>query len=96
MCLGGWCVKEGNAISSILVVPSARETFTPRELAVAYEDFEKRGPQNLDAETGLSASAYCFGEHVLLVYEEPETGMAVLIHPSAWNRNSRKFAITEF
>jgi hypothetical protein len=76
---------------SVVVEPSAREAFTPRELAAAYKEFTEHGPQYLDAETGLSASAYCFGEHVLLVYEEPETGMAVLIHPSAWNRNSRKF-----
>ena len=63
--------------------PSAREAFTPRELADAYEDFEKHGPQYLDAETSLRASAYCFGEHVLLVYEESESGVVVLIHPSA-------------
>jgi hypothetical protein len=68
---------------SVVVEPSAREAFTPRELAAAYKEFTEHGPQYLDAETGLSASAYCFGEHVLLVYEEPETGMAVLIHPSA-------------
>jgi hypothetical protein len=68
---------------SVVVEPSARETFTPRELAAAYKDFTEHGPQYLDAETGLSASAYCFGEHVLLVYEESETGVVVLIHPSA-------------
>jgi hypothetical protein len=81
MCLE-WFVEEGNAMG-FLVEPSARETFTPRELAAAYEDFTEHGPQLLDRETGLSASAYCFGKHVLLVYEESETGMAVLIHPTS-------------
>jgi len=68
---------------AFVVQPSARETFTPRELADAYKDFESHGPQYLDAETGLRASAYKFGEHVLLVYEEPETDVVVLIHPTS-------------
>jgi hypothetical protein len=68
---------------SVIFTPSARELFKPRELVAAYKDFTEHGPQYLDAETGLSASAYCFGEHVLLVDEEPETGLVVLIHPSA-------------
>ena len=73
--------------------PSARETFTPRELAAAYKEFTERGPQHQDAETGLKASAYRFGERVLLVYEESETGVVVLIHPSAWNKDSANFAL---
>ena len=68
---------------SVVVDPSARETFTPRELADAYEDFEKRGPQYLDAETDVKAAAYRFGERVLFVYEESETGVVVLIHPTS-------------
>jgi hypothetical protein len=68
---------------SLVITPSARETFTPWELVGAYKEYTKHGPQYLDAETGLSASAYCFGEHVLLVYEEPETGLVVLIHPTS-------------
>ena len=52
--------------------------------------FEKRGPQYLDAETGIKASAYLFGTRELLVYEEAETGLVVLIHPSAWKENSPK------
>jgi hypothetical protein len=86
MCLGGGLLRketliEGNAIG-VVVVPSARETFTPRELAVAYKEFTEHGPQLQDAETGLSASAYRFGERVLLVYEESEAGIVVLIHLS--------------
>ena len=80
----------------VVVEPSARETFTPRELAAAYKEFTEHGPQYQDAETGLSASAYRFGERVLLVYEESETGLVVLIHPSAWKENSANFAVTEF
>ena len=76
----------------VLVTPSARETFTPRELTAAYKVFKERGPHYLDAETGLGASAHRFGERVLLVYEESETGLVVLIHRSAWNRSSRKLA----
>jgi hypothetical protein len=67
----------------VVVTPSARETFTPGELTAAYKVFKERGPQYLDAETVLNASAYRFGERVLLVYEESETGLVVLIHPSA-------------
>jgi len=43
---------------SVVVTPSAREAFTTRELVDAYEDFEKRGPQHLDAETGIRAWWY--------------------------------------
>ena len=78
----GWFVKVGSAMS-VVVDLSARETFTPRELADAYKDFERHGPQYLDAETGLRASAYRFGERVLLVYEEAETGLVILIHPTS-------------
>jgi hypothetical protein len=66
---------------SVVVEPSARETFTPHELAAAYKEFTEHGPQYQDAETGLSASAYCFGERVLLIYEESEAGVVVLTHP---------------
>ena len=67
----------------VVVTPSARETFTPRELAATYKEFLERGPQYLDAETDLSASAYRFGERVRLVNEESETGLVVLIHPTS-------------
>ena len=50
---------------------------------LAYEHFKERGPQYVDAESGLRASAYRFGERVLLVYEESETGLVVLSKPSA-------------
>ena len=68
---------------SVVVEPSARETFTPRELTDAYKEFHKREPQYLDAETGIKAAAYRFGERVLLVYEESEAGVVVLIPPIA-------------
>ena len=67
--------------TSVVVTPSARETFTPRELTDAYQQFKERGPQYVSAETGLRAAAYRFGERVLLVYEESETGVVVLTHP---------------
>jgi len=57
--------------------------FTPRELSAAFKEFLERGPQFLDAETGITASAYRFDERVLLVYEEAETGVVVLIHPTS-------------
>jgi len=75
---------------SVVVTPSARETFTPRELTEAYKLFEERGPQHLDAETGIKAAEYRFDERVLLVYEEAETGVVVLIHPSASKVDSPK------
>ena len=65
----------------VVVEPSARETFTPCELAAAYKEFTEHGPQHQGAETGRSVSAYRFGERVLLVYEESETGVVVLTHP---------------
>ena len=80
MYLGGF-VKEGSAIS-VVVDPSAREMFTPRELTDAYKQFEERGPQYVSAETGLRAAAYRFGERVLIVYEESEAGVVILIHPT--------------
>ncbi len=63
---------------SLLVTPSARERFTPRELSAAYEDFLERGPQYLNAQSGLSATAYRFGERVLIVCDEPQTGVVML------------------
>jgi hypothetical protein len=84
----GWFVKEGSAISvdrsatSVVVEPSAREAFTSRELADAYKDFEKQGPQYSDAETAVKAAAYRYGERVLVVYEESEAGVVILsTHP---------------
>ena len=68
---------------SLVVDRSARETFTPRELAAAHKEFIERGAQYLDAETGIRASAYRYGERVLLVHEESETGLVVLIHPTS-------------
>jgi hypothetical protein len=67
---------------SVVVDPSAREAFTPREITTAYKHFEEYGPQYVDAETGFRAAAYRFGTCVLLVYEESETGAVVLIHPT--------------
>ena len=68
---------------SVVVKPSARETFTPLELTAAYKDFETRGPQYLDDGMGIKAGAYQFGERVLLVYEEPGTSLVVLILPKS-------------
>ena len=68
---------------SVIVDPSARETFTPGELTTAYKQFEERGPQYVNLETGIRAAAYWFGTRVLLVYEESETGVVVLIHPTS-------------
>jgi len=68
---------------NVVVDPSARETFTPREISAAYKQFGEGGPQYVDAESGLRAAAYRFGERVLLVYEESETDVVVLIHPTS-------------
>ena len=67
----------------------------PARITTAYKQFEERGPQYVDAETGLRAAAYRFGTRVLLVYEESETGVGhpfALTHRSAWKVNSTKFA----
>ena len=70
-------------MTSVVVTPSARETFTPRELTDAYKQFKERGPQYVSTESGIKAAAYWFGTRVLLVYEESETGLVVLIHPTS-------------
>jgi hypothetical protein len=77
---------------SLVVKPSARERFTPRELVDAYEDFLGSEPQYLEAETGIKATAYLFGAGVLLVCEEPETHVVVPIHPTSENWCSPKYA----
>ena len=71
----------------VVVQPSARELFTLRELADAYKEFIRRGPQYLDAETGYKVSAYWFGERRLLVNEEPGTGLVIVVHPKASKRS---------
>jgi hypothetical protein len=63
------------------VQPRARETFTPRELVTAYRDFTESGPQYVNTQSGLKASAYWFGTRALVVYEEVETGVVLLVHP---------------
>jgi hypothetical protein len=67
---------------SVVVTPSARETFTPRELTTAYKYFEERGAQYVNAETGIRAATYRFDERVLLVYQESEGDAVVLILPN--------------
>ncbi len=61
-----------------MATPSAYETFTPRELSAAYKDYAERGPQYVNAETGLKAAAYRFGARLLIVCEEPEVGVVTL------------------
>src|SRR5215217_1720351 len=80
----------GSSISNamdVVVVRSARETFTPRELAAACKEFTEHGGQHQDEKTGLSVSAYRFGERVLLVYEESEAGVVVLTSPKCLQRS---------
>ena len=81
---------------SFVVDPSAREAFAPRELVEAYKNFEKGGPQYLDAETGLRDAAYRFGERLLIVCEESEAGVVVLIHATSWKGNSADFVLRGF
>jgi hypothetical protein len=69
--------------SERLVEPSTRETFMPRELAEAYKKFLASEPRYLDAQSGIEGAVYRFGTRVLVVYEEPETGLVVLIHPTS-------------
>jgi hypothetical protein len=68
--------------TGVIVEPGARETFAPRELTDAYKEFMKHGPRYLEAESGIEGSVYRFGRRVLVVYEEPETGLVVLSHPT--------------
>ena len=63
---------------NVVVTPSARGKFTPRELSAAYKDFAEHGPQYLNTETGLEVAVYQFDARVLIVCKEPETDLVVL------------------
>ena len=82
--------------TGVIIEPRTRETFTPRELTDAYKKFMKHGPRYLDAESGIEGSVYRFGMRVLVVYEEPETGLVILIHPTSKKGNSANFVQTAF
>jgi hypothetical protein len=88
--MGRFVEDEGGAAMSVVVQPSARETFTPRELATAYRDFTESSPKYVNAESGLKASAYQFGTRVLITYEEPETGVVLLVHPTSQDEMSSR------
>ena len=75
-----------------IVQPTTRKAFTPRELTNAYKKFMKHGPRYLDAESGIEGSVYRFGMRVLVVYEEPETWLVVLIHPTSKKDDSPKLS----
>ena len=77
------CARDRRMPIGAIVEPSTRETFTPRELADAYEEFLASGTRYLDAQSGIEGSVYRFGTRVLVVYEEPETGLVALIHPTS-------------
>ena len=85
----GFFRRRGGDAAGVVATPGARETFTPRELAEAYKAFIRRGPQYLDAESGIKASVYRFGERVLLVYQESETDLVILVDPTL--RKKRTF-----
>jgi len=42
----------------------------------------------VNAQSGLKASLYQFGTHVLIVYEEAETGVVLLVHPASQDEMS--------
>jgi hypothetical protein len=69
--------------TGVIVQPSAREKFTPRELTDAHKEFTKHGPRYLEAEGGTEGSVCRFGTRVLVIYEEPETGLVILSHPTS-------------
>jgi hypothetical protein len=62
---------------NVVLTPSARGSFIPRELDAAYGDYREHGPQYLNAESGLRASRYRFGERALIVCEESESGVVM-------------------
>jgi hypothetical protein len=44
----------------------------------------------VNAQSGLKASLYQFGTHVLIVYEEPETGVVLFVHPTSQDEMSSR------
>ncbi len=81
--VGGSLRRRRAGAVGVLVQSSARDKVATSELAAAYKDFIASEPQYLDAESGIKGSVYRFGTRVLVLYEDPETGVVVLIHPSA-------------
>ena len=78
----GLLARDRRMPTGVIVQPSAREMFTPRELTEAYKKFLEHGSQYLDAKSGIEVSVYRFGTRVLIVYEEPESGLVILSHPT--------------
>ena len=77
------CARDRRIPIGAIVDPSTRETFTPRELVDAYEEFLASGPRYLDAQSGIEGSVYRLGTRVLVVYEVPETGLVVLVQSTS-------------
>ena len=75
---------------NLVVQPSARETFTPREIATAYRDFTESGPQYVDDRSGFKGSAYRFGTRVLVAYEDAESGAVLFLHPTSQEKMPSK------
>ena len=75
---------------NVVVDPSALETFTPREITTAYREFTESGPQYVNVQSGLKASAYWFGTRALVAYEEAETGVVLLVHPTSQDEISSR------
>jgi hypothetical protein len=78
----GLLARDRRMPTGVIVQPGAREMFTPRELTDAYKEFTKHGPRYLEAEGGIEGSVHRFGTRVLVVYEEPESGLVILSHPT--------------
>jgi hypothetical protein len=63
---------------NVVATSSVYETFTPREPSAAYEDYTEHGRQYMNAQTGLKAAVYRLGARVLIVCEEPKSGVVTL------------------
>jgi hypothetical protein len=77
------CARDHRMPIGVIVEPSTRETFMPRELAEAYKKFLASGPRYLDAQSGIEGSVYRLGTRVLVVYEVTETGLVVLVQSTS-------------
>jgi hypothetical protein len=77
--------STATGLTSLVVLPGAREAFTSRELVCAYEDFlGGEEPLYRDEASGLKATAYRLGERVLFVYQEAgEASVIGIIHPTS-------------
>lgn len=63
----------------LIVTPAARQEFSAEELAAAFSDYRRRGPEYRDEEHGVAGSVYRVRGHSALLFLVEEEGVAVIL-----------------